>query len=148
MTDILSLPGKAPIYIILDALNECPNFPRNQSAREEVLKLIEGVNSEIPNLHLCVASRPEMDDQMALDPFTSFQLSLHDENWHKEDIIAYIESAVRSDPFLSQSCPSFESRFLARSYDNASFLHDQHIICVAPSSLVPRLPPPTRRPLV
>ena len=53
VTDMLSLPGKAPIYIILDALDECPNIPRNQSTREEVLKPIEVVNFEIPN-YTCV----------------------------------------------------------------------------------------------
>ena len=96
--DMLSLPGQAPIYFIIDALDECPNSPRNRSAREEVLKLIEElVNSELPNLHLCVASRPEIDVQMVLDPLTSLQLSLHDESGQKEDIIAYIKSIVRSD---------------------------------------------------
>jgi hypothetical protein len=98
VTDMLSLPGQAPIYIIVDALDECPNFPRNQSAREEVLKLIEELaKSELPNLHLCVASRPEIDVRMVLEPLTSLQLSLHDESGQKEDIIAYIKSVVRSD---------------------------------------------------
>ena len=98
VTDMLSLPGEAPIYIIVDALDESPNSPGNPSAREKVLKLIEElVNSEFPNLHLCVASRPEIDVRMVLDPLTSLQLSLHDESGHKEDIIAYIESVVRSD---------------------------------------------------
>jgi hypothetical protein len=27
ITDMLSLPGQAPIYIIVDGLDECPNFP-------------------------------------------------------------------------------------------------------------------------
>jgi hypothetical protein len=98
VTDMLSLPGQAPIYIIVDALDECPNFPRNQSAREEVLKLIEEhVKPERPNLHLCVASRPEIDVRMVLEPLTSFQLSLHAESGQKEDIVTYIKSVVRSD---------------------------------------------------
>jgi hypothetical protein len=98
VTDMLSLPGQAPFYIIVDALDESPNSPGNPSAREKVLKLIEElVNSELPNLHLCVASRPETDVREVLDPLTSLQLSLHEENGHKEDIIAYIESIVRSD---------------------------------------------------
>ena len=97
-TDMLSLPGQAPIYIIIDALDESPNYPGNSSARKEVLKLIEElVKSELPNLHLCVASRPEIDVRIVLDPLTSLQLSLHDESGHQEDIIAYIESVVRSD---------------------------------------------------
>ena len=40
LADILSLPGQEPIYIIVDALDECPNFPGRPSARDEVLELI------------------------------------------------------------------------------------------------------------
>ena len=98
MTDMLSLPGQSPIYIIIDALDECPNFSGTPSAREEVLDLIEElVDLKLPNVHLCVASRPEIDIRMVLEPLTSFQISLHDESGQKEDIIAYIKSVVRSD---------------------------------------------------
>jgi hypothetical protein len=98
MTDMLSLPGQAPIYITVDALDECPNFSGTPSAREEVLDLIEElVNLNLPNVHLCVASRPEIDIRMVLEPLTSLRISLHDESGQKEDIIAYINSVVRSD---------------------------------------------------
>ena len=98
VTDMLSQPGQGTIYIIVDALDECPNSPGNPSARKKVLTLIEElVNSKLPNLHLCVASRPEIDIRMALEQLASLQLSLHDESGQKEDIIAYIKSVVRSD---------------------------------------------------
>ena len=98
MTDMLSLPGQSPIYIIIDALDECPNFLGTPSAREEVLDLIEElVDLKLSNVHLCVASRPEIDIRMVLEPLTSLQISLHDESGQKEDIIAYIKSVVRSD---------------------------------------------------
>ena len=98
MTDMLRLPGQGPIYIVVDALDECPNFPGRPSARDEVLELIEElVELELPNLHLCVASRPEMDIRTVLEPLTSLKISLHDEIGQKEDIIKYIESVVRSD---------------------------------------------------
>jgi hypothetical protein len=98
MTDMLSLPGQAPIYIIVDALDECPNLSGTPSAREEVLELIqELVDLKLPNVHLCVASRPEMDIRMVLEPLTSLKISLHDESGQKEDIIAYIKSVVHSD---------------------------------------------------
>ena len=98
MTDILSLQGQAPIYIIIDGVDECPNFPGRPSAREEVLELVEEfVELELPNLHLCVASRPEMDIRTVLEPLTSLKLSLHDESGQKEDIIKYIKFVVRSD---------------------------------------------------
>jgi hypothetical protein len=98
MADMLSLPGQAPIYIIVDAVDECPNLSGMPSAREEVLGVIEElVDLKLQNVHLCVASRPEIDIRMVLESLTSFKISLHDERGQKEDIIKYIESAVRSD---------------------------------------------------
>jgi hypothetical protein len=98
ITDMLSLPGQAPTYIIVDAVDECSNLSGTPSAREEVLRVIEElVDLKLPNVHLCVASRPEMDIRMVLEPLTSLKVSLHDESGQKEDIIRYIESAVQSD---------------------------------------------------
>ena len=103
MTDMLSLPGQAPIYIVVDGLDECPNFSGTPSAREEVLELIkELVDLKLPNVHLCVASRPEMDIQVVLGPLTSLKLSLHDESGQKGDIIEYIKHVVRSDTWMSK----------------------------------------------
>ena len=101
MTDMLSLPGQSPIYIIVDGLDECPNFPGRPSARGEILELIEElVDLKLPNVHLCVASRPEMDIRMVLEPLTSLKVSLHDESGQKEDIMEYIKSVVRSDRIM------------------------------------------------
>ncbi len=98
LKDMLSLPGQGPIYIIVDALDECPNFPGKPSAREEVLELIEElVDLKLPNVHLCVASRPEMDIRMTLEPLMSLKISLHEESGQKEDIIEYIRFFVCSD---------------------------------------------------
>ena len=81
MTDMLRLPGQGPIYMIVDALDECPNFPGRPSARDEVLELIEElVDLKLPNLHLCAASRPEVDIRTVLDPLTTLKISLHDES--------------------------------------------------------------------
>jgi hypothetical protein len=98
ITDMLSLPGQVPIYIIVDGLDECPNLSGTPSAREEVLELIEElIDLKLPNVHLCVASRPEMDIRVVLEPLTSLKISLHDEIGQKEDINDYIKSVVRSD---------------------------------------------------
>ena len=98
MTDMLSLPGQAPIYIVVDGLDECPNLSGTPSAREEVLELIEElVDLELPNLHLCVASRPEVDIRVVLEPLAPLKISLHDESGQHEDIISYIKSVVQSD---------------------------------------------------
>ena len=96
--NMLSLPGQGPIYIIIDALDECPNVSGTPSAREEVLELIEElVDLKLPNLHLCVASRPEIDIRQVLEPLTPLHISLHDESGQKQDIFTYIKSVVRSD---------------------------------------------------
>ena len=98
MTNMLNLPRQGPVYIIVDAVDECPNFPGRPSAREEVLELIEELaNLELPSVHLCVASRPEMDIRLVLETLTTLKISLHDEIGQKEDIIAYIKFTVRSD---------------------------------------------------
>ena len=98
MKDMLNLPGQGPIYIIVDALDECPNLSGTPSAREEVLEFIEElVDLGLPNVHLCVASRPEMDIRVILDPLTTFKISLHDETGQKEDIVKYLKFIVYSD---------------------------------------------------
>jgi hypothetical protein len=96
--DMLSLPGRGPVYIIIDALDECPNISGTPSAREKVLELVEDlIELKLPNIHLCVTSRPEVDIRRVLDPLTSLQISLHNENGQMEDIILYIKSVVHSD---------------------------------------------------
>ena len=98
LADMLSLPGQGQIYIIVDALDECPNFPGTPSAREDVLDLVqEIVNLKLPNVNLCVASRPEMDIRLVLEPLTNLKISLHDETGQRKDITEYINSIVRSD---------------------------------------------------
>ena len=98
LTDMLSLSGQAPTYIIVDAVDECPNLTGTPSAREEVLGVIEElVDLKLPDVHLCVASRPEMDIRMVLESLSSLKISLHDESGQKEDIIKYIKSVVYSD---------------------------------------------------
>jgi NACHT domain len=95
---MLNLSRQSPIYFIVDGLDECPNLSGTPSAREEVLELIEElVDLKLPNLHLCVASRPEMDIRVVLEPLTSLKICLHEESGQKEDIIKYIKSVVYSD---------------------------------------------------
>ena len=99
ITDILTLPGQAPIYFAVDALDECWNSSGSPSAREEVLDLVKDlVSLRLPDLHLCVASRPEIDIRMVLEQLTSLEISLHNEIGQKQDILEYIKHVVRSDP--------------------------------------------------
>jgi hypothetical protein len=68
------------------------------SPREKVLKLIEDlIDSQLPNLRICVTSRPEIDIKALLGPLAFRSVSLHDENGQMEDIERYIKSVVRKD---------------------------------------------------
>jgi hypothetical protein len=96
--NLLKLPGLAPVYLIVDALDECPNTSGVASPRDEVLNFIEElINSETPNLRICVTSRPETDIKDVLDPLIFCSVSLHDESGQKEDIEDYIESVINTN---------------------------------------------------
>ena len=98
LKDMFELPGQPPVYIIVDALDECPNSSGAPSPRELVLGLIEDlVGLRLSNLRICVTSRPEADIQETLGPLASHSVSLHDEAGQKRDIVDYISSAVQSD---------------------------------------------------
>jgi hypothetical protein len=95
---MLSLPNQHPTYLIIDALDEAPNTPGIPSPREKVLHLVkELVELCLPNFHICVTSRPEIDIRQVLEPLTFRQVSLHDQSGQKEDIADYVRSLVYSD---------------------------------------------------
>jgi NACHT domain len=99
LKEMLALPDERPIYLIIDALDECPNTSGMPSPREQVLDLLsELVDLSLPNLHLCVTSRPEIDIRHALVPLTSRHVSLHEQSGQKKDIVDYVTSVVQSDP--------------------------------------------------
>jgi hypothetical protein len=99
LMDMLELPGHAPVYLIVDALDECPNTSSIPSSRSDVLILIEKlIKSEISNLHICITSRPEIDIKDALNPLIFRSVSLHDERGQKNDIEGYITSIIHTDP--------------------------------------------------
>jgi hypothetical protein len=98
LKDMLLNQNEVPVYIFMDAIDECPNMSGVPSPREEILGLVEELlNLRLPNLRLCVTSRPEIDIRVALEPLSSFRLSLHDETGQKQDITNYIMSSVHSD---------------------------------------------------
>jgi hypothetical protein len=98
--DMLELSGQVPVFVILDALDECPITTETPSAREKVLDFVEElVGSGHSNLFLCITSRPEQDIQSVFDPLTSASLrvSLHEESGQREDINSYLRSFVQTD---------------------------------------------------
>ena len=98
LTEMVSLPVQGPIYLVLDALDECPNNSGLPTPRQEVLDLVNDLVSLcLPKLHICVTSRPEIDIQNILEPLTSLCVSLHNQTGQNEDIVEYLTSVVYSD---------------------------------------------------
>jgi hypothetical protein len=98
LKNMLTLPDQRPTYLIIDALDESPNTSGIPSPRETVLQLLkELVDLSLPNLHICVTSRPEIDIRNVLEPLTSRRVSLHDQSGQKKDIADYVRTVVYSD---------------------------------------------------
>jgi len=64
--------------------------------------LKELADLQIPNLRICVTSRPEFDIRDVLEPLTSRQVSLHDQSGQRQDIADYVRSVVysKSEPHM------------------------------------------------
>ncbi len=98
LKEMLTIPDHPPIYLIIDALDECSNSSGIPSSRERVLLLIkELVELRLPNLHICVTSRPEIDIRDVLEPLAAHRVSIHEQSGQKQDILNYVRSVVYSD---------------------------------------------------
>ena len=98
LKEMVALPNQHPTYLIIDALDESPNTPGIPSPRQRMLQFVsELVDICVPNLRICVTSRPEIDIRKVLEPLTSRRVSLHDQSGQKEDIVDYVKSVVYSN---------------------------------------------------
>ncbi len=104
LKEMLRLPGQGPIFIVLDALDECPDSSGITSPRNEVLQLVkELVDLDLQELHICATSRPEVDIRAVLEPLAFRSVALHDESGRKEDIANYVQNVVNSSPSTTMS---------------------------------------------
>ena len=98
LKEMLTATAEHPTYIILDALDECPDGSGMPTPREAVLGLVEDlVRRRLPNLHICVTSRLEVDIKNRLEPLAFKAVSLHDESGQKKDVADYVTTIVYSD---------------------------------------------------
>jgi DNA-directed RNA polymerase beta' subunit len=103
---LLNAQGQAPVYLIVDALDECPSASALSSPRDKVLKILEDlIDSQLPNLRICVTSRPEVDIKPVLEPLSFRSISLHDERGQQEDIENYIKSVVNTNKRMRRWTP-------------------------------------------
>jgi hypothetical protein len=98
LKSMLMLRDQGPIFIILDAIDECPNSAGTPSLRENILEFVEWLSElRYSHLSICVTSRPEADIEDVLLPLATHAVSLHDEGGQKEDIVNYIKWFINSN---------------------------------------------------
>jgi hypothetical protein len=98
LKDMLKCPGQATVHIIIDGLDECSTTTGMPSPRENVFRLVEElVYLHIPNLRICVTSRPEADISDVLQPLAFRSISLHEEKGQVQDIAEYVKSIIDKD---------------------------------------------------
>jgi hypothetical protein len=99
LKQMVRLPEQPPIFIVLDALDECPDCSGFPPPRSEVLQLVkELVDLRLHKLYIYATSRPEVDIRAVLEPMAFRSVSLHDESGQKVDIADYVRNVVNSPP--------------------------------------------------
>ena len=100
LKDMLTMARSIPVYLVVDALDECPNDSGDlpsRSPRGKVLSVVADlVKLRLSNMRLCITSRPEVDIRTNLKPLATQEISLHDERGQNRDINAYVTFVVRS----------------------------------------------------
>jgi hypothetical protein len=150
LKDMLSMPSKVPMYILVDAIDECHNSNGLPAPRENLLGLVkELIDLSLPNLRLCFTSRPEFDIRVFLEPLASFRVSLHNEIGQKQDIADYIKATVYSDGNMrkwSDEDKVLVIKMLTERADGmlvflCALIHNAHIIQVSVGVLPVGSPP-------
>ena len=101
LKEVLNKQGQAPVYLILDALDECPITSSLPSPRDNVLAFVEDlIHLNLSTLRICVTSRPETDIRAAFDHRAFRTVSLHDEIGQMQDIANYVKSVVTTDRMM------------------------------------------------
>ena len=98
LKEMLKVVAEQPVYIIIDALNECPDISELPTPRAVLLEILKDlVDLHVPNLHICATSRLEIDIKNVLEPLAYGIVSLHDESGQQKYISDYVSNVVYSD---------------------------------------------------
>jgi len=118
---LLELPRQTPIFLVVDALDECLTTPALSSPREKLLMLLKNlIDSKLPNLRVCITSRPEVDIKAILDPLAFRSISLHDEHGQEDDIRNYIESIVNENTKMQRWSSEHKQLVIERLTERAN----------------------------
>jgi len=98
---MLALQGQGSLYLVIDALDECPNSSGCPTLREQVLAVLrELIQMQLPHVHFCITSLPEIDIRDALGPLATHSVPLHKQAGQNQDIDNYINDFVVSDSWM------------------------------------------------
>jgi hypothetical protein len=100
---MLALPDQGTIYVVVDAVDECPKNSeiRTVAGRERVLEIVkEIIQLKLSHFRLCITSRHEGDIEDALRVESSkLQIvSLDNQDDHLKGVTEYVKSVINSDP--------------------------------------------------
>jgi hypothetical protein len=104
LKEMLAVAAQHPVFIIMDALDECPDLGM-PTPREAILNLVKELvclHLQFPNLHIFATSRPEVDIQTRLKPLAVNAISLQDESRQKAVISNFVSSVMSSDEQMKQ----------------------------------------------
>ena len=98
LKEMLTVSAGHPVFIIVDALDECADTPGVPAQQEAILDFVKDLaHPHHPNLRFCLTSRPEVDVQTKLQPLVVSAVSLHGQSGRKRDIANYMSSVVSFD---------------------------------------------------
>jgi ankyrin repeat protein len=100
---MLALPGQGTIYIVIDALDECPCSFGQDTGRDRVLNIMKRlIESNLPHLRFCATSRPEGDIKSVFEAMTRSPSTVSLEERQMEEIAQYVKSVVKTDAKMGQ----------------------------------------------
>ena len=124
-----------PVYLVIDALDECPNDSSDlpsRSPRGKVLGVVaELVNLRLPNMRICITSRPEVDIRDIVKSLATQEISLHDESGQNQDINTYVTFVVRS---VTKWRDDDKKMVTNKLTENADGMYGHRLVMVIPLS--------------
>lgn len=96
---LLTLSG--PTFIVIDALDECPEHERDPGLLD-FLEVICGLTGDDRlDFHLFLTSRPERDIERCMSRLATQSLNFHDDKQHRDDLYHHIRTQLnRRDVYL------------------------------------------------
>lgn len=101
LDDLLSsIPDQGQVYLVFDALDECPDSPNADSERKLLLSVIvDLLERHKDKVHILATSRPEKDIKDKLERFSTVDLEAH----LAEDMKQFVTAAISRDTLQKYS---------------------------------------------